>query len=208
MKYKDATKSAAIDALRKSQCVATTPSQTADKLLLEAKKPMYIIHDEVCQASDATSLMPLYNNRETVVRHIQVGDPKQLGPVVKSVGKKLKEGEIGNPFGPQLQVTWFSRLQNHGLEYVLLHEQFRQAAGLSNIINQIFYDGQIVDGEGTELTNRPEAVEAIKFIEDRYHQKDNIPHICLSVPDDERNLSIQPLQHRRGHKGCASDAEG
>ena len=65
-KYKDAEIIAAIDALRKSQCVVCTPSQTADKLLLEAKKPMYTGHDEVCQAYDATSLMPLFNNEEGV----------------------------------------------------------------------------------------------------------------------------------------------
>ena len=55
-KYKDAEKLAAIDTIRKSRCVVTTPSQTSDKLLLEAKKPLYVIHDEVCQATDVTTL--------------------------------------------------------------------------------------------------------------------------------------------------------
>ena len=129
----------------------TTLSQIADKLLLEAKQPMYTFHDEVCQASDTTSLLPLFNNRETIVRHIMDGDPQQLGPVRKPEGKRVKDGEIGNPFGPQLDRTWFTRLQNHGMEYVLLQEQIRQAAGLSDIINKIFYDAKIIDGERTEI---------------------------------------------------------
>ena len=170
-------------AIRKIPLVVTTPSQTADKLLRDAKKAQYTVHDEISQATDATSLMIWFNNVETVVRHIMVGDPRQLGPVVKSAGRRPQQGEVGNPFSDQLQLSWMNRLQDHGFEFVLLREQFRQAAGLSDIINKIFYKGEIVDGKGTELANRPKAVEAIQFIKDNYQKNDNIPHICLSVPD-------------------------
>ena len=139
-KYKNAEKLAAIDAIRKSQCVVTTSSQIADKLLIETKKSLYTIHDEVCQTSDVTSLMPLFNNRETVVRHIMIGDPKQFDSIRKTAGKRVKEGNVSNPFGPQLDVEMFSGLRNHDMVYVLLQEQPRQAANFSDIISKTFYD--------------------------------------------------------------------
>ena len=113
--------------------------------------------------------MPLFENRETVVRHIMVGDPKRFDPIRNSGGKRFKQGEIGNPIGPQLDPNLFTRLQKYGMEHVLLQAQLRQAASLSYIINKIFYCGEIVDAEGTEVSNRPKAVETIEFVKKTYN---------------------------------------
>ena len=67
-----------------------------------------------------------------------VGNSKQFGPVRKTAGKRFKQGEIRNPIEPQLDLNLFTRLQNYGMEHVLLQARLRQAAGLFDIINKVF----------------------------------------------------------------------
>ena len=51
-RYKELKEACTVDTLRKTSCVVTTPSQTANTLLKQARKTVVGIHDEVCQASD------------------------------------------------------------------------------------------------------------------------------------------------------------
>ena len=179
-RYKQLEEDCTIDTLRKTSCVVTTPSQTANPLLIKARKTVVGIHDEVCQASDLDSLMLWAHNVDTIARYIMIGDPLQLGVTVKTAG--LEAGKDGwNPFSKQLQHVFFKRLKNRGFPVFLLNEQFRQAEGLVDLINEIFYKGKITNGPGTSLDERPRAKEAVKWIKDNYGVSDGIPHLCINI---------------------------
>ena len=76
----------------------------------------------------------------------------------------------------------YTNLQNHDLKYVLLHSQYRQAVDLSKVFNKVFYDDQIVDGEGMQIKKRSKAME-VEFIKNNHH-KTIIASTCFTISND------------------------
>ena len=180
-RYKELEEACTVNTLRKTDCVVTTPSQTAKPLLIKARKTVVGIHDEVCQASDLDSLMLWVHNVESIARYIMIGDPLQLGVTVKTAHLEKGKDDNWNPFCKQLMHVFFKRLKNRDFLVFLLSEQFRQAEGLVDIINEVFYNNKITNGAGTALKERPRAQAAVEWIKKNYNVSDGIPHLCLNV---------------------------
>ena len=74
----------------------------------------------------------------------------------------------------------FKRLKNRDFPVFLLDEQFRQAEGLVDAINEVFYDNKIKNGAGPSLSERPRPQAAVKWIKERYDFSDGIPISVLT----------------------------
>ena len=60
-------------------------------------------------------------------------------------------------------------------------EQYRLAAGLEEVFNDLFHDGKITITECTKLRRRPRAQNVINFIWTHYCVADNMPQVYLSI---------------------------
>jgi superfamily I DNA and/or RNA helicase len=78
---------------------------------------------------------------------VAVGDPKQLQPVVMSDQKS-------NNLSGQLRLSTSARLMKLGHPFVLLKEQHRMVEGTGELVSDLAYGGQIMNGAGTSIQDR------------------------------------------------------
>ncbi|XP_077156694.1 5'-3' DNA helicase ZGRF1 isoform X8 [Paroedura picta] len=94
-----------------------------------------VVLDECSQMTEPTSLLPIA--RFGCEKLILVGDPKQLPPTIQGSESTCDNG---------LEQTLFDRLCLMGHEPVLLRIQYRCHPAISAISNNLFYDGNLLDG--------------------------------------------------------------
>ena len=181
-RYKEIEEHLMIDTLHKTCGIITTLSKTADNKLKKGKKPVVAIIDEACQSTELETLLVWAHNTETLVLIIFIGDPKQLPGTVKTLFQNTADNLV-NPFAKQMIVSLFERLWSRGFPSYMFYEQYRLASGLEEVFNHLFYDGKIVNAEGTKLEHRPGAQAAIDYIHKTYGVKHGIPHVCLNDMD-------------------------
>ncbi|KAL8630960.1 hypothetical protein Q9189_003307 [Teloschistes chrysophthalmus] len=70
-----------------------------------------------------------------------------------------------NVFKAELAYPPLKRLIECNYGYYLLRESMRMTAGLKNLVDDVFYKGEFIDGPGTSLTDRPRTVAWLKLME-------------------------------------------
>ncbi|KAM3936811.1 LOW QUALITY PROTEIN: 5'-3' DNA helicase ZGRF1 [Leptodactylus fuscus] len=98
-----------------------------------------VILDECSQMTEPTSLLPIA--RFQCEKLILVGDPKQLSPTIQG-------SEAAHEFG--LEQTLFNRLCLMGHQAVMLRTQYRCHPSISAIANELFYEGNLLNGVSHE----------------------------------------------------------
>ena len=91
--------------------------------------------DECSQMMEPLSMLPI--GRFRCEKLVLVGDPKQLSPTIQGSEPAHDSG---------LEMTMFERLQRAGCQQVMLRTQYRCHPTISNISNQMFYNGELWDG--------------------------------------------------------------
>ncbi|XP_078262526.1 5'-3' DNA helicase ZGRF1-like isoform X2 [Rhinoraja longicauda] len=97
-----------------------------------------VLLDECSQITEPTSLLPIA--RFACEKLILVGDPKQLPPTIQG-------SESAHDAG--LEQTLFDRMCLMGHKPVMLRTQYRCHPAISAITNELFYDGNLIDGLST-----------------------------------------------------------
>ncbi|CAN2388902.1 zinc ion binding, partial [Pristimantis euphronides] len=106
--------------------------------LSNLKFPVVIL-DECSQITEPVSLLPIA--RFQCEKLILVGDPKQLSPTIQG-------SEAAHECG--LEQTLFSRLCLMGHRAVMLRTQYRCHPSISIITNELFYEGNLLNGVSDE----------------------------------------------------------
>ncbi|XP_008110295.2 LOW QUALITY PROTEIN: 5'-3' DNA helicase ZGRF1 [Anolis carolinensis] len=94
-----------------------------------------VILDECSQMTEPASLLPVA--RFECEKLVLVGDPKQLPPTIQG-----SESAHGNG----LEQTLFDRMCLMGYEPILLRTQYRCHPAISAIANDLFYEGNLLNG--------------------------------------------------------------
>ncbi|NXR21961.1 ZGRF1 protein, partial [Cinclus mexicanus] len=98
-----------------------------------------VMLDECSQMTEPASLLPIA--RFQCEKLVLVGDPKQLPPTVQGSESVHEQG---------LEQTLFDRLCLMGHNPIVLRTQYRCHPALSAIANELFYDGNLIDGISQE----------------------------------------------------------
>ncbi|NXG65631.1 ZGRF1 protein, partial [Hemiprocne comata] len=102
---------------------------------LNALKFPVVMLDECSQMTEPASLLPIA--RFQCEKLILVGDPKQLPPTIQGSDSVHEKG---------LEQTLFDRLCLMGHKTILLRTQYRCHPAISAIANELFYEGNLIDG--------------------------------------------------------------
>ncbi|KAM6301330.1 5'-3' DNA helicase ZGRF1 [Aegotheles albertisi] len=102
---------------------------------LNALKFPVVMLDECSQMTEPASLLPIA--RFQCEKLVLVGDPKQLPPTIQGSESVHEKG---------LEQTLFDRLCLMGHNTILLRTQYRCHPAISAIANELFYEGNLVDG--------------------------------------------------------------
>ncbi|XP_042668383.1 protein ZGRF1 isoform X2 [Centrocercus urophasianus] len=94
-----------------------------------------VVLDECSQMTEPTSLLPIA--RFQCEKLVLVGDPKQLPPTIQGSESIHDKG---------LEQTLFDRLCLMGHKTILLRTQYRCHPAISAIANELFYEGNLIDG--------------------------------------------------------------
>lgn len=168
----------AIEVLRTSRLAAMTTTRAAFTLKDLRELPPYdlVVFDEASQVglAQALLLMPLGKAR------LFAGDPKQLSPVVLSQERYAQRWLAKSPF---------SEMRSKAQSVCLLDEQSRMAQPISDLVSNVFYDGQL-KVSADALASPDWQLERQVALRD-YDKKQ---HVCLAMVAEEGCWS----QHYRG----------
>ncbi|XP_055571181.1 protein ZGRF1 isoform X8 [Falco cherrug] len=102
---------------------------------LNALKFPVVMLDECSQITEPASLLPIA--RFQCEKLVLVGDPKQLPPTIQGSESVHEKG---------LEQTLFDRLCLMGHKTILLRTQYRCHPAISAIANELFYEGNLING--------------------------------------------------------------
>ncbi|XP_066174450.1 5'-3' DNA helicase ZGRF1 [Sylvia atricapilla] len=124
--------------LQQVKVVGVTCAACPFPCLNTLKFPVVML-DECSQMTEPASLLPIA--RFQCEKLVLVGDPKQLPPTIQGSESVHEQG---------LEQTLFDRLCLMGHNPILLRTQYRCHPALSAIANELFYDGNLMDGISEE----------------------------------------------------------
>ncbi|OXB84823.1 UNVERIFIED_CONTAM: hypothetical protein H355_015945, partial [Colinus virginianus] len=121
-------------ALQQVKVVGVTCAACPFPCLSTLKFPVVVL-DECSQMTEPASLLPIA--RFQCEKLVLVGDPKQLPPTIQGSESVHEKG---------LEQTLFDRLCLMGHKTILLRTQYRCHPAISAIANELFYEGNLIDG--------------------------------------------------------------
>ncbi|KAG8924470.1 hypothetical protein FRC01_011457 [Tulasnella sp. 417] len=102
----------------------------------------HIFIDEAGQASEPEVMIPIQMNGNANTTIILAGDPKQLGPVIRSpVARRL--GLDISYLDRLMAMDMYKTVANRGVTHVKLIKNWRSHRSIINFSNQQFYDGEL-----------------------------------------------------------------
>ncbi|NXC47708.1 ZGRF1 protein, partial [Penelope pileata] len=120
--------------LQQVKVVGATCAACPFPCLNTLKFPVVVL-DECSQMTEPASLLPIA--RFQCEKLVLVGDPKQLAPTIQGSESAHEKG---------LEQTLFDRLCLMGHKTILLRTQYRCHPAISAIANELFYEGDLIDG--------------------------------------------------------------
>ncbi|XP_074946184.1 5'-3' DNA helicase ZGRF1 isoform X4 [Phalacrocorax aristotelis] len=120
--------------LQQVKVVGATCAACPFPCLNTLKFPVVML-DECSQMTEPASLLPIA--RFQCEKLVLVGDPKQLPPTIQGSDSVHEKG---------LEQTLFDRLCLMGHKTILLRTQYRCHPAISAIANELFYEGDLIDG--------------------------------------------------------------
>ncbi|XP_069625813.1 5'-3' DNA helicase ZGRF1 [Haliaeetus albicilla] len=120
--------------LQQVKVVGVTCAACPFPCLNTLKFPVVML-DECSQMTEPASLLPIA--RFQCEKLVLVGDPKQLPPTIQGSESVHEKG---------LEQTLFDRLCLMGHKPILLRTQYRCHPAISAIANELFYEGNLIDG--------------------------------------------------------------
>ncbi|NXC13400.1 ZGRF1 protein, partial [Corythaeola cristata] len=120
--------------LQQVKVVGVTCAACPFPCLNNLKFPVVML-DECSQMTEPASLLPIA--RFQCEKLVLVGDPKQLPPTIQGSESVHDKG---------LEQTLFDRLCLMGHQTILLRTQYRCHPAISAIANELFYEGNLIDG--------------------------------------------------------------
>ncbi|NXY72669.1 ZGRF1 protein, partial [Glareola pratincola] len=124
--------------LQQVKVVGVTCAACPFPCLNTLKFPVVML-DECSQMTEPASLLPIA--RFQCEKLVLVGDPKQLPPTIQGSESVHEKG---------LEQTLFDRLCLMGHQPILLRTQYRCHPAISDIANELFYEGHLIDGVSEE----------------------------------------------------------
>uniref|UniRef100_A0A8B9D8M7 5'-3' DNA helicase ZGRF1 n=1 Tax=Anser cygnoides TaxID=8845 RepID=A0A8B9D8M7_ANSCY len=120
--------------LQQVKVVGATCAACPFPCLNNLKFPVVML-DECSQMTEPASLLPIA--RFQCEKLVLVGDPKQLAPTIQGSESVHEKG---------LEQTLFDRLCLMGHKTIPLRTQYRCHPAISAIANELFYEGNLIDG--------------------------------------------------------------
>ncbi|NXP50751.1 ZGRF1 protein, partial [Heliornis fulica] len=124
--------------LQQVKVVGVTCASCLSPCLNALKFPVVML-DECSQMTEPASLLPIA--RFQCKKLVLVGDPKQLPPTIQGSESVHEKG---------LEQTLFDRLCLMGHKPIFLKTQYRCHPTISAIANELFYEGNLIDGVSEE----------------------------------------------------------
>ena len=97
-------------------------------------------------------------------------------------------GQKETPFYQIMQTSLFAHFRDLGMPTFLLTDQIRMLAGkmrmpagMMHMANDIVYEGELRDGLGTALTERPNAMDLKNYLENTYPTLKAEPDIHIYI---------------------------
>ncbi|KAG9042355.1 hypothetical protein FS837_010960 [Tulasnella sp. UAMH 9824] len=102
----------------------------------------HIFIDEAGQASEPEVMIPIQLNGDATTTVVLAGDPKQLGPVIRSpVARRL--GLDVSYLDRLMAIDMYKSVANRGVTYVKLIKNWRSHRAIIDFPNQRFYDSEL-----------------------------------------------------------------
>ncbi|KAI3317883.1 hypothetical protein HD806DRAFT_550074 [Xylariaceae sp. AK1471] len=139
---------------RQASVVVCTPytASTLDNVI----KPNILWVDEAFRVTEPSSMIPIAIWPDLTLKALS-GDAKQL-PLVLTTNTHLSKSEeeyFLNPFAPQLEKTFASRLiESNAIAVHTLNKNYRCLGGVSKFASQAFYNGDMF--EGRQVSDDPD----------------------------------------------------
>ena len=165
---------------------ATCVGLSKNNIGLERTEFDLIIIDEAGKALPAELMIPLLRAKKAIV----IGDHKQLPPIINPVlydSEKIDLEERDIAENELFGHSFFERLYENAPEdcKIMLDTQYRMPSVIGSAVSQLFYDGELKNGSGTELKVPvlfSSSLTLINFDDDQYfHETKNNNQITNRV---------------------------
>lgn len=112
----------------------------------------HIFVDEAGQATETEAMIPIRTMANDNTRVIVSGDPKQLGPIIRS--PTAKELGLEKSYLERLmEFPAYDEVQQHGISIVKLIRNFRSHPAILRFPNERFYGNDLIPAGDTEIIN-------------------------------------------------------
>jgi hypothetical protein len=159
-------------AIRLCDVIVTTCVNAYQTAIRDNFHPTYVIVQEATQVG-----MELYITMAFYpVPHLLSGDDKQLPPYPVET--------VDNPFGVQLNRSFFERLVTLGAPCTLLNTQYRMIPIINEMVSRIFYKG-LLKADVNEF-ERPNSKLAVRVLREKFGIR--VPMAFLDIPGEAEKV--------------------
>ncbi|KIW26954.1 uncharacterized protein PV07_06739 [Cladophialophora immunda] len=139
-----------------------------------------IVVDEAARVPEY-QMWPLLACYPNAVGKVLVGDPNQLGPMIRGDDTKDDAKSIINPFQRQLEMSLQQRLQSAGFTSAFFNVQYRAVEKIARIYSNVCYGGLLQHGRTSELEDDQLAKDIIEHNRQTYGIPE--PVVFYDIPD-------------------------
>ena len=159
------------DVLKEADVLVATMMNASTVAIHLQFQPDVVIVDECARSTEPEFWYVLGNY---VAPFLLFGDEAQLKPFVKSNSQT-------NCFVKQLAFPLFSRLKSLGLPWSILKMQHRTIKLIADCTNNVFYQGVLVNGPGTDIQDRPYAMAMQAYLAVKFPARPKAPAMVVKV---------------------------
>jgi hypothetical protein len=152
-----------------------------------------VVVDEAGRVDDF-GMMPIHAYYGKAQGKILVGDPFQLGLVVKSDTNT-------NKFADQMELSFMGRLQGARFPFVLLTRQYRMNPEIAAPISKLFYKGKLVNAESTLFQNRSASRDIVRFNHSNSDKPSTVVYFDIQNAETQVNNARSKYNEQYVHFG-------
>ncbi|OAL18202.1 hypothetical protein AYO20_11769 [Fonsecaea nubica] len=148
-----------------------------------------IVVDEAARVPEY-QMWPLFAFYPKAVGKILVGDPNQLGPMIKGDDTKDSAKLIINPFQDQLEMSLQQRLQSAGFKSAFFNVQYRAVEKNAQIYSNVCYGGLLQHGRTSKLADDQLAKDIIEHNRQTYGIPEPVVFYDIQDAAEGRNYHL------------------
>ncbi|KIW75696.1 hypothetical protein Z517_10438 [Fonsecaea pedrosoi CBS 271.37] len=148
-----------------------------------------IVVDEATRVPEY-QMWPLFAFYTKAIGKILVGDPNQLGPLIKGDDTKDSGKLIINPLQDQLEMSLQQRLQSAGFKSAFFNVQYRAVEKIAQIYSNVCYGGLLQHGRTSKLEDDQLAKDIIEHNRETYGIPEPVVFYNIQDATEGRNYHL------------------